>query len=145
MANPEHTVCDMLQPDAVLEGGRKLLAQMDGLNRAWLGGLQEVTESQWDLAARLSRCADPFDAGRIYADWLEGQSELIATQGRRLTDQWFRLYQPPTDQPSAATPPAPESRPMASSASPPAAEPKPAGESKTGQSKPAARPVAATG
>jgi hypothetical protein len=145
MANPGHTVCDMLQPDAVLESGRKLLAQMEGLNRAWLGGLQEVTESQWDLAARLSRCADPFDAGRIYADWLEGQSELIATQGRRLTDQWFRLYQPPADQQSAAKTPAPESRPMASSSSAPVPEPKPAAEVKTGHSKPAARQVAATG
>jgi hypothetical protein len=145
MANPGQTVCDMLQPDVVYENGRKLLVQMEGLNRAWLGGLQEVTESQWDLAARLSRCADPFEASRTCADWLEGQSELIATQGRRITDQVFKLYQPPTDQPTAATTPTRESRPTASSASPPAAEQKPAGEAKTGQSKPAARPVAATG
>lgn len=137
MVNPGQTVCDMLQPDAVLESSRKLLAQMEGLNRAWLGGWQEVTESQWDLVARLSRCADPFEASRAYADWLEGQSELLATQGRRISDQWFKLYQPPSE-PQSTAKPAAESRPTT--------PPLPTNEAKPGgQPKQTTRPIAAAG
>jgi hypothetical protein len=83
---------DGLQLEAIAETCNRLVRQIDEINRAWLGSLQQANRASWDLAGRLMRCSDPMEANRLCTDWLNERRDALLTDGQLLSDLWLRLY-----------------------------------------------------
>jgi hypothetical protein len=85
---------DAMQSEAIVESCSKLMKQLEEFNKALVGSMQEASESNWDLAARLARCHDPVEASRVCEDWMGSQRTMMVNEGRRFADLMFKFYDP---------------------------------------------------
>lgn len=90
--NGSRPLIEGLQPEAIAETCNRLVRQIDEINRAWLGSLQQANRASWDLAGRLVRCSDPMEANRLCTDWLNERRDALLADGQILSDLWLRLY-----------------------------------------------------
>jgi hypothetical protein len=80
------------QAENALKTQADLLKQMQDMQKAWIGIVQELGKSSADLASRCAKCSNPGEAARIYSDWLSEQMESLFADSRRLGEQWLQLF-----------------------------------------------------
>jgi hypothetical protein len=96
-----------IKPEAVLESYGKLVEQMKELNLGWMNSVHQMVDSSWDLAAQLTKCGDPAEAGNVYKDWLNERRDALLADGKLLSSLCFKVYQNDVAPFVAAVTPAP--------------------------------------
>jgi len=108
---------DAMPTDTIVDSCGRLMKQLEELNKALMGSMHEASDSNWDLAARLTRCKDPVEAARACEDWMGSQRNMMLSESRRFADMMFKLCDPDLMMPAirgmreareAMTPPASE-------------------------------------
>lgn len=94
MAQSPRPTPDAMPSDTIIDNCGKLMKQLEELNKALMGSMQEASESGWDFAARMARCKDPIEGARVYEEWLGSQRNLMLNEGRRFADMMFKLCDP---------------------------------------------------
>lgn len=112
-SRPTFPMIEALQPEVLTESCNRLLKHAEEINRAWVGSLQQASDSGWTLAGRLARCSDPMEASRLYSEWLNERRDALLADGKRLTEMWLKAYESdfgaapgrsfPGDRPSAVS------------------------------------------
>jgi len=95
-----------LKPEAILESYGKLFEQIRGLNQSWMSSVQQMVDSNWDLASQLTRCGDPAEAISVCKEWANERREALIADGKTLSSLCLKLYQnegaSPVSQPNIA-------------------------------------------
>ncbi len=94
MAQSPRPAADAMPSDTIVDSCGKLMKQLEELNKALVGSMHEASDSNWDLAARLTRCKDPVDAARVCEEWMGSQRTLMLNEGRRFAELMFKFYDP---------------------------------------------------
>lgn len=91
MAQSSRPIADLMQTDTLVEDCSRLSEQVETYNKALIASLREASNTGWDFVGRLSRCRDPFEAGRVCDEWLGAQHALMLGEGRRLSELFLAL------------------------------------------------------
>ena len=80
------------QADAMLQAQTDVVEHLEEMQHAWLANAKQAAESISDLAARCAKCSNPGEVASLYSEWLNKRMEAFLADGRRLSDQWMRLF-----------------------------------------------------
>jgi hypothetical protein len=79
------------QMQTMLDANRKLMQQVEEINRGWAASVKQTMDSGSELTSRLISCTNPAEAASLYSDWLRERTETFVSDSRRLGEMWMGL------------------------------------------------------
>ena len=82
-----------LKPEAIMESYGKMFEQIRDLNQSWMSSVQQMVDSNWDLASQLTRCGDPAEAISVCKEWANERRDALIADGKTFSSLCLKLYQ----------------------------------------------------
>jgi hypothetical protein len=83
----------MMDPEMARQACSRMMAQVKDMNQICYGSMNRSVEAGWDLAARLTQCADPYEAAMMMRNFMNERRDAMFADGRNMSALMLKMGQ----------------------------------------------------
>ncbi len=83
----------LMDPEMARQACNRMMSQIKDMNQICYGSMNRSVEAGWDLAARLTQCADPYEAAMMMRNFMNERRDAMLADGRNMSILMLKMSQ----------------------------------------------------